>query len=215
VQIRDVADRQMAELAIVENIQRKDLNPIEKAASFQRYMDEYQCTQEDLAGRVNVDRSTIANLVRLLELPVEVKQMVSHGDITAGHARALLPLGDEQEQMEFARRIQKDSLSVRATEQAVTERIRNLDQPLSIVDEEGNSRPAPMQPGQHVRDMEEQLRLSLGAKVEIKQSVKGRGRITIHFASHEEFERLRGQLTQPMTPLHLGNDGLQPAAYTQ
>jgi ParB family chromosome partitioning protein len=215
VQIRDVADRQMAELAIVENIQRKDLNPIEKAASFQRYMDEYQCTQEDLAGRVNVDRSTIANLVRLLELPVEVKQMVSHGDITAGHARALLPLGDEQEQMEFARRIQKDSLSVRATEQAVTERIRNLDQPLSIVDEDGNSRPAPMQPGQHVRDMEEQLRLSLGAKVEIKQSAKGRGRITIHFASHEEFERLRGQLTQPMTPLHLGNDGLQPAAYTQ
>jgi ParB family chromosome partitioning protein len=124
VQIRDVTDRQAAELAIVENIQRKDLNPIEKAASFQRYMDEYQCTQEDLAGRVNVDRSTIANLVRLLELPAEVKQMVSHGDITAGHARALLPLGDEQEQMEFAKRIQKDSLSVRATEQAVTERIR-------------------------------------------------------------------------------------------
>lgn len=215
VQIRDVTDRQMAELAIVENIQRKDLNPIEKAASFQRYMDEYECTQEDLAGRVNVDRSTIANLVRLLELPVEVKQMVSHGDISAGHARALLPLGDEQEQMEFARRIQKDSLSVRATEQAVTERIRNLDQPLSIVDEEGNSRPSPMQPGQHVRDMEEQLRLALGAKVEIKQSAKGRGRITIHFASHEEFDRLRGQLVQPLSPMPLGGDGTQGFALTQ
>ena len=94
--------------------------------------------------------------------------------------------------MRFARRIHKDSLSVRATEQAVTEHIRRIDdEPLSIVDAEGNSRPSPMQPGQHVRDMEEQLRLSLGTKVEIKQSAKGRGRITIHFASHEEFERLR------------------------
>ncbi len=213
VQIRDVADRQMAELAIVENIQRKDLNPIEKAASFQRYLDEYQCTQDDLAARVNVDRSTIANLVRLLDLPVEVKQMVSRGEITAGHARALLPLGDEHEQTEFAQRIHKESLSVRATEQAVTERIRNMDQPLSIVDAEGNSRPAPLQPGQHVRDMEEQLRMSLGAKVEIKQSAKGRGRITIHFASHDEFDRLRSLLGQPAAPPVLGRDGTQGIAY--
>jgi ParB family chromosome partitioning protein len=196
VQIRPVADREMAELAIVENIQRKDLNPIEKAASFQRYMAEYQCTQEDLAARVNVDRSTIANLVRLLDLPEEVKGMVSRGELSAGHARALLPLGDEFEQTEFARRVHKDALSVRATEQAVTEHIRNVDQPLSIVDEEGNSRPSPIQPGQHIRDMEEQLRLALGAKVEIKQSAKGKGRITLHFGSHEEFERLRALLSQ-------------------
>jgi ParB family chromosome partitioning protein len=215
VQIRDVPDQQMAELAIVENIQRKDLNPIEKAASFQRYMDEYQCTQEDLAGRVNIDRSTIANLVRLLELPSVVKDMVSRGELTAGHARALLPLGDEQEQTDFARRIHKESLSVRATEQAVTDHIRHIDEPLSIVDAEGNSRPSPIQPGQHVRDMEEQLRLALGAKVEIKQSAKGRGKITIHFASHEEFERLRGQLMQPTTPLPLGGDGTQGYAFSQ
>jgi ParB family chromosome partitioning protein len=200
VQVRDVADRQMAELAIVENIQRKDLNPIEKATSFQRYMEEYQCTQEELASRVNVDRSTIANLVRLLELPAEVKQMVARGELSAGHARALLPLGDEQEQKEFAKRIHKDSMSVRATEQAVTDHIRHSDEPLSIIDAEGNSRPSPIQPGQHVRDMEEQLRLTLGAKVEIKQSAKGRGRITIHFASHEEFDRLRGMLSQSSGP---------------
>jgi ParB family chromosome partitioning protein len=208
VQIRDVADQQMAELAIVENIQRKDLNPIEKAASFQRYMDEYQCTQEDLAARVNVDRSTIANLVRLLDLPETVKEMVCRGDLTAGHARALLPLGDEQEQTEFAKRIQKDSLSVRATEQAVTDHIRSNDHPLSIVDVEGNSRPSPMQPGQHVRDMEEQLRLALGAKVEIKQSAKGRGKITIHFGTHEEFERLREMLSHSTAPI-LTSDGTQ------
>lgn len=197
VQIREVADRQMAELAIVENVQRKDLNAIEKATSFKRYMDEYGCTQEEVASRVSIDRSTVSNLVRLLDLPGEVKQMIAHGDLSAGHARALLPLGDEHEQMEFAKRIQKDAMSVRATEQAVSEHIRNVDGgPLSIVDEEGNSRPSPMQPGQHLRDMESQLSLSLGTKVEIKQSAKGRGRITLHFASHEEFERLRSLLIQ-------------------
>ncbi len=200
VQIRDVTDRQMAELAIVENVQRKDLNAIEKATSFQRYMDEYACTQEELASRVNIDRSTVANLVRLLELPEEVKQMVVNGDLTAGHARALLPLGDAEEQTQFAKRIHRDSLSVRATEQAVSDHITRVDgDPLSIVDAEGNSRPSPLQPGQHIRDMEEQLRHALGTKVEIKQSAKGRGRITIHFASHEEFERIRTLLAQPGT----------------
>ena len=205
VQIREVPDQQMAELAIVENVQRKDLNPIEKAASFKRYMDEYSCTQEEVANRVSIDRSTVANLLRLLELPEEVKGMLCRGDLTAGHARALLPLGDEHEQMEFARRIQKESLSVRAVEQAVSEHIRRTDgEPLSIVDAEGNSRPSPLQPGQHIRDMEEQLSLAMGAKVEIKQSAKGRGRITIHFASHEEFDRLRSSLSQQSAPQQTG-----------
>lgn len=205
VQIREVPDQQMAELAIVENVQRKDLNPIEKAASFKRYMDEYGCTQEEVANRVSIDRSTVANLLRLLELPEEVKAMLTRGDLTAGHARALLPLGDEHEQMEFARRIQKESLSVRAIEQAVSEHIRRTDgEPLSIVDAEGNSRPSPLQPGQHIRDMEEQLSLAMGAKVEIKQSAKGRGRITIHFASHEEFDRLRLSLSQQTVPQQTG-----------
>ena len=205
VQIREVPDQQMAELAIVENVQRKDLNPIEKAASFKRYMDEYGCTQEEVANRVSIDRSTVANLLRLLELPEEVKAMLTRGDLTAGHARALLPLGDEHEQMEFARRIQKESLSVRAIEQAVSEHIRRTDgEPLSIVDADGNSRPSPLQPGQHIRDMEEQLSLAMGAKVEIKQSAKGRGRITIHFASHEEFDRLRSSLSQQSAPQQTG-----------
>ena len=205
VQIREVPDQQMAELAIVENVQRKDLNPIEKAASFKRYMDEYSCTQEEVANRVSIDRSTVANLLRLLELPEEVKAMLCRGDLTAGHARALLPLGDEHEQMEFARRIQKESLSVRAIEQAVSEHIRRTDgEPLSIVDSEGNSRPSPLQPGQHIRDMEEQLSLAMGAKVEIKQSAKGRGKITIHFASHEEFDRLRLSLNQQSAPQQTG-----------
>lgn len=194
-QIREVDDRQMAELAIVENIQRKDLNAIEKGASFQRYLDEYGCTQEELARRVSIDRSTIANLIRLLDLPEEVKEKVVEGDISAGHARALLPLGDPVEQMNFVRAIMKDGLSVRATERAVHDHIRQVDEPLSVVDAEGNSRPAPRQPGQHLRELEEEFRMALGVKVELRQTIKGKGRLTIHFPSHEEFERLRGLLT--------------------
>jgi ParB family chromosome partitioning protein len=160
-------------------------------------MDEYSCTHEELAGRVSIDRSTVSNLLRLLELPPAVKEMVERGDLSAGHARALLPLGDDHEQVEFARRIQRESMSVRSTEQAVSEHIRRTDaEPLSIVDAEGNSRPSPIQPGQHIREMQEQLGMALGTKVEIKQSAKGRGRITVHFSSHEEFERLRGLFSQ-------------------
>ncbi|MEM9660410.1 MAG: ParB/RepB/Spo0J family partition protein, partial [Planctomycetota bacterium] len=197
VQIREVEDREMAELAIVENVQRKDLNAIEKAISFQRYVEEYQCTQEDLAARVNVDRSTVANLIRLLDLPGDVKKMVADGVISAGHGRALLPLGDETEQTDFARKIEKESLSVRATERAVQEHIRQADaEPLSIVDADGNSRVAPIQPGQHLREIEEKLRLAVGTKVDVKQSAKGKGRITIHFSSHEEFDRIRDLLVE-------------------
>jgi ParB family chromosome partitioning protein len=196
VQIREVDDRQMAELAIVENVQRKDLNAIEKAESFQRYIGEYQCTQEELAGRIQVDRSTVANLIRLLELPAEVKQMVQQGDISQGHARALLPLGDEQEQIEFAKQIKKQGLSVRATEQGVQDRIHALDgDQLRIVDVDGNSRPVPRPRNEQVAALEQELRTSLGTKVDLSQNAKGRGKITIQFKSHEEFARLRQILT--------------------
>lgn len=196
VQIRQVDDRQMAELAIVENVQRKDLNALEKAASFQRYLQEYGCTQEELAARVNIDRSTVANLIRLLELPEEVKQMVADGAITQGHARALLPLGDDHEQCQFARQVSRESLSVRATEELVHSHIHQADvEPLSVIDSEGNSHPVKRQPAQHLLQIAEQLKLALGTKVDLKQTAKGRGRITIHFNSHEEFDRLRAILS--------------------
>jgi ParB family chromosome partitioning protein len=201
VQIRDVDDRQLAELAIVENIQRKDLNAIEKAESFQRYIDQYQCTQEELAARVQIDRSTVANLIRLLDLPADVKQMVQEGEISQGHARALLPLGDEQEQIEFARRIKKEGLSVRATEQGVQDRIHVLDgDGLRIVDTEGNSRPIERPRNEHVAALEQELRTALGTKVDLNQTAKGRGRITIHFKNHDEFTRLRQILTAANVP---------------
>lgn len=197
VQIREVDDRQMAELAIVENVQRKDLNAIEKAESFQRYINQYQCTQEELAGRVQVDRSTVANLLRLLELPADVKKMVQEGDISQGHARALLPLGDEQEQIDFARKIKKESLSVRATEQGVHDRVHSLDggDQLRIVDAEGNSRPVERPRNEQVASLEQELRTALGTKCDLSQTAKGKGKLTIHFTSHDAFERIRQLLT--------------------
>ena len=120
-------DRQVAELAIVENLQRKDLNPLEKAASFQKYLSQYGCTQEELAGRLKLDRSTIANLIRLLELPEAVQEAIRRGKISQGHARALLPLGEEDEQIQFCQRIQREGLNVRQTEVLVQETIDAAD----------------------------------------------------------------------------------------
>jgi ParB family chromosome partitioning protein len=201
VQIRDVDDRQMAELAIVENVQRKDLNAIEKAESFERYINQYQCTQEELAARVQIDRSTVANLIRLLELPSDVKRMVQEGDITQGHARALLPLGDEQEQIDFACRIKKETMSVRATEQAVQDRICALDgEQLRIVGADGTSRPVAKPRNEQIAMLAQELSTALGTKVDLSQTAKGRGRMTIHFASHDEFARLRQLLTAGATP---------------
>lgn len=193
-QVRYAEDREVAELTIVENLQRVDLGPLEKAVSFQNYLDRFQCTQEELAKRLSVDRSTIANLIRLLELPEAVQTAVRAGELTAGHARALLPLGDEHEQVIMCTRIKSESLSVRATEDAVKEAIRAADGQMQVVGEDGTVRPAKKQPAtrsKQVARLESEFRKLLGTKVDIKQSSQGKGRIVVHFSSHEEFDRLR------------------------
>ena len=122
--------------------------------------------------------------------------MVQQGDITQGHARALLPLGDEQEQIEFAKKIKQNGLSVRATESGVADRIQALDGgDLRIVDAEGNSRPVPRPRNEQLESLQQELRTALGTKVDLSQSAKGKGKLTIHFTSHEEFERIRQLLT--------------------
>jgi ParB family chromosome partitioning protein len=155
---------------------------------------------------VQIDRSTVANLIRLLELPADVKQMVQSGGITQGHARALLPLGDEQEQIEFAQRIKKEGLSVRSTEQGVQDRIHALDgDQLRIVDAEGNSRSVAKPRNEQVAFLSQELSTLLGTKVDLSQTAKGRGRITIHFKNHDEFARLRQMLTAAKVPQqHVG-----------
>jgi ParB family chromosome partitioning protein len=197
VQVREADDRQMSEVAIVENLQRKDLNPLEKAKSFRQYLERYGCTQDELAGRLNIDRSTIANLIRLLELPDQIHQAIYSGSITQGHARALLPLGDEREQLAFCDRIQAEGLSVRATEDLVQQAIHHADdEPLSVVGGPPSTKTG--KPTRRTRDqaaaLEQEFRLALGTKVDIKQKAGGRGQIVVHFTSHEEFERLREYL---------------------
>jgi ParB family transcriptional regulator, chromosome partitioning protein len=200
-QVRDADDRQVAELAIIENLQRKDLNALEKAESFHHYLQTYGCTQEELAGRLAIDRSTVANFIRLLELPEEVRQAVRTGAVSAGHARALLPLGEEHEQIKACRRIQSEGLSVRAVEELVKETIREADgEPLSVIDENGESHPVTRTRSEHLSSMEQELRIALGTKVQISQSAKGRGKITIHFANHAEFNRIRATLTHGNVP---------------
>ncbi len=195
-QVREVDDRQMAEMAIVENMLRKDLNPLEKASSFQQYLSQYGCTQEELAGRLKVDRSTIANLIRLLELPPQVQDSIRSGVISQGHARALLPLGDEAEQVAFCERIRTEQLSVRQTESLVQEQIRHADgDSLALVSHEGATAPPARAWSEHLGSLEQELRTALGTKVDIREAAKGSGRIVVHFKSHDEFERLRRILT--------------------
>lgn len=195
VQIVEADDRQLAELAIVENLQRKDLNALEKAASFQRYLETYGATQEELASRLKIDRSTVANLIRLLELPEAVQEAVRRGRITQGHARALLPLGDQREQTTMVQRIQQEGLSVRQTEALVQDTIRQADQPqLSVFGSDPSSTKPRRLPSQHVAALEQEFRSALGTKVKITHSSRGRGKLVIHFSSHEEFERLRTQI---------------------
>ena len=195
VQVHEVDDRQVAELALVENIQRKDLNALEKAASFQQYLETYRCTQEELAKRVKVDRSTIANLIRLLELPEAVQDAVRNGDITPGHARALLPLGDEREQIAFCKRIQAESLNVRVTEEEVQAMIQKADaDTLGVVCPDGDHPNRPRTRSEQLAALEQELRVALGTKVDLRQTARGKGRVVIHFINHQEFERIRALL---------------------
>ncbi len=191
-EVREADDRLVAELAIVENLQRKDLDAIEKALSFRRYIDEHQCTQDGLAKRLKIDRSTIANLMRLLELPEEIQQSIQSERLTAGHARALLPLGDEDQQLDFARRIQSEGWNVRETERRVSGQLDTEDGVARVpAGRSTRKRTSPQ-----IAALEQQLRLSLGTKTEIRQNANGRGKITISFANPDEFERIC-QLLQP------------------
>lgn len=199
--VLEVNDRQMAEIAIVENLQRRDLDALEKAASFKHYLATWGCTQEELAKRLSIDRSHVANLIRLLELPESVQQKLREGKLSMGHARALLPLGDEAEQVRLAERVTAEGLSVRAVETEIQELVRrdeaeesdpDLDPAVDgepVAPKRKSGRPATRRPGQ-VAAVETQLRRALGVKVVVHANSRGAGRIVIPFASLDEFQRL-------------------------
>jgi ParB family chromosome partitioning protein len=187
--VRDVApgkEQSLLEMALIENIQRQDLNPIEEALAYRRLADEFQLKQEDIASAVGKDRATVANFLRLLRLPDEVRSEVASGRLSMGHARSLLSLTDEADQRRVARDVIARSLSVRETESMV-KKLVDAGQPQR---EAAEPKPADV----HTRAAEDRLKLLLGTRVRIVRQGT-RGRIEIDFVSEEELIRIYDQLT--------------------
>jgi ParB family chromosome partitioning protein len=178
VVVKEASHRELLGLALVENLQRADLGPLEEAVAFKRLTDEFGLTQEAIAGRVGRSRSAVANTLRLLTLPQEIQASLARGEITAGHARAILGVDDATEQRRLWQRIVQAALTVREAESLARR----------------GPRPAPKRPPsrQAAADLdaiEEKLRSALGTKVELTRTGRG-GRLTIHFYSDEEFDSL-------------------------
>lgn len=183
---KEYDDRSMAEMALVENLQRKDLNPVDEGMAYRKLMDEHGLTQEGISQKVGKSRPYVANMVRLLDLPEEVKDFLSKGQLTAGQARPLLGLESDAEKVQLARRIVKEGLSARKVEDI----IREGKEPKKKEDPPAAA---------FMKAVEEKLGLSVGSKVRIRIG-KGKnahkGTISISFSNDEEFQRIADILNQ-------------------
>ncbi len=178
--VRDATDAQMLELALVENIHRTDLNPLERAQAYQNYISTFSLSQSEAAQHLGEDRSVVANHLRLLDLPSEIKQMLTDGALSMGHARAILALPTDDIRRKLANRAMAGRLSVREVERLVR---------LSLETERPEKKPA--EKAANILDLEKRLRDSLGTKVRIDASRRGqRGRIVIEYYSLDDFERI-------------------------
>ena len=186
--LRQVSDEQAMEITIVENLQRADLNPMEQARAFERLSREFHMTQEQMAQRTGKDRTTVANFLRLLKLPGGVQTRVEKGELTFGHARALLAFEHAEEIEKAAQRISALSLSVRQTESYV----QGILNPEKVKNKEVKEEP-PIDP--NVRDAQERLQRALGLKVSIEDK-HGRGRVIIEYARLEDFDALMDLLAK-------------------
>ena len=178
--VKDIDDRTALTLALVENLQRSDLNPLEEAEGYQRLLDEFGMTQQQVADMVGKDRSTVANILRILALPASVRRMVAESQLTLGHARALLSFPDERSITTAARDIVARQLTVRDVERMAREEGKKPAKPATGVD----SRPA------EVRRIEDQLRKRLQTDVHISLSGKQKGELRVPFYSGDDFERI-------------------------
>lgn len=176
VVIRDVSDETAIAMALIENIQREDLNPIEEAASLQRLQQEFELTQQEVATAVGKSRSTVANLLRLMSLQEDVRILLEHGDLEMGHARALLALGD-MDQSQGARVVVAKGLSVRQTESLVRSMLANKDK---------ISEPQQLDP--NIRQLQDDLSEKIGAKVQIRHTAKGNGKLVLNYNSLDELD---------------------------
>jgi len=180
--IRSANDQEMLEMALVENIQREDLNAIEIAISYQRLIDECNLTQEELSQRIAKKRSTIANYIRLLNLPVKIQSAIKEEKISMGHARALLSIEDEETQLMLYEQILKYDFSVRKVEEIVRE--LNADKKI-----ENKTKAVTKNTDEYIQ-LQTRLSDCFSSKVEFKRNSKGKGKITIHFNDDSELERI-------------------------
>jgi ParB family chromosome partitioning protein len=192
VRIVDFNEQQVVEAALIENIQRSDLNPIEKAQGFKDYLDRFQMTHEQLAQRLGLARPTITNLVAILELPPEIQDAVRVGQLTIGHAKLLKGVADRERQVSLSREIMARGLSVHATEAFLKQGASAPVEEKSTVSESPGRTPAGKTA--HVQSLEEEIRQKLGVKVEIRVKGKDRGQVVIGFESNDDFERVVEQL---------------------
>ncbi|MCM1467471.1 MAG: ParB/RepB/Spo0J family partition protein [Alistipes sp.] len=176
--IKDFTEQEIVEVALIENIQREDLNPIEEALAYKRLLEDYNLKQDEVAERVAKSRSAVTNSMRLLKLDVRVQQMVIDDMISSGHARALIAIADGEKQFTIAQKIFDERLSVRETEAL----IKNMDKPVKKKEVPANDFV--------YRDFEEKLNKALDTKVVIHNKANNKGKIEINYYSKEEFERI-------------------------
>lgn len=182
--VKDLSSQDAFVIALIENLQRTDLNPIEEAMGYRRLMEEHHLTQEAVAEKVGKDRSSIANALRLLHLPENVKEALISENLSMGHARALLGLADEDEISKAALQVIKDRLSVRATEQLV----RKLKSKNKTAEQKTSKKEREESP--QIRSLTEQLQRVLGTKIRIIEGPTGQGQIEIQFFSYDELDRI-------------------------
>ena len=186
VHVVDFNEQQVFEAALVENIQRSDLNAIEKATGFKEYLERFKMTQDQLGAKLGLDRTTISNLVNLLNLPSDVQDAVRHGTITLGHAKVLKGVADSKLQSSLCKDIIVKSLSVHALEQ----QIKLLRQEPATETGSKREATAPAEKTAHVTSLENDLRQKFACRVEIKVKAKEKGQIVIGFDNNDDFERI-------------------------
>ena len=182
VVIREYTKQQTMEIALIENVQREDLNPIEEAKAYQRLIQEFELKQEEIAARVGKNRVTITNSMRLLKLDERVQDLLIQNQITGGHARALLSVEDGQLQYELAGKIIAENLSVRETEKLVKSLSKKKNPKEKKVEDESLTL--------IFRDLEERMKSAMGTKVSINRKDKNKGRVEIEYYSESELERI-------------------------
>lgn len=179
--VKDYTSREAVEISLIENIQREDLNPIEEALAYDRLIQEFSMTQEQVAGRVSKSRSAVTNSLRLLKLEGDVRQMVISGELSEGHARTLLGIPNDETQRLLAERIVKEKLSVRDTEKLVKKLTSNVPKKIRTRDYQKEA---------ILNNLSEQLKIILGTKVSITEKGKNKGKIEIEFYSDDELNRI-------------------------